>query len=85
MSSAKTTTPTVECKVIRNIDWDGFINDFMENIHIIEIKPKGDGKYIKLLTSTYINLMRVGFFLLRENPLKVFSVVIQIYSSWCTT
>ena len=30
-----------ECKVIRNIDWDGFINDFMKEIHIIEIKPKG--------------------------------------------
>ena len=41
MSSAKTTIPTVECKVIRNIDWDGFINDFMKEIHIIEIKPKG--------------------------------------------
>ena len=40
MSSAKTTTPSVECEVIRNIDWDGFINDFMENIHIIKIKPK---------------------------------------------
>ena len=38
MSSAKTTIPTVECKVIRNIDWDGFINDFMKEIHIIEIK-----------------------------------------------
>ena len=23
-----------------NIDWNGFINDFMENIHIIKIKPK---------------------------------------------
>ena len=34
MSSAKTTIPTVECKVIRNIDWDGFINDFMKEIHI---------------------------------------------------
>ena len=27
MSSAKTTIPTVECKVIGNIDWDGFINN----------------------------------------------------------
>ena len=40
MSLAKTTIPTVECKVIGNIDWDGFINDFMKEIHIIEIKPK---------------------------------------------
>ena len=40
MSSAKTTIPTVECKVIGNIDWDGFINNFMKEIHIIEIKPK---------------------------------------------
>ena len=40
MISAKMTTPTVECKVTRNINWDGFINDFMENIHIIKIKPK---------------------------------------------
>ena len=43
MSSAKTTIPTVECKLIWNIEWDrdGFINDFMKEIHIIEIKPKG--------------------------------------------
>ena len=31
--------PTVECKVIGNIDWNGFINDFMKEIHIIEVKP----------------------------------------------
>ena len=30
-----------ECKVIGNIDWNGFINDFMKEMHIIEIKPKG--------------------------------------------
>ena len=41
MSSAKANIPTVECKVIRNIDWDGFINDFMKEIHIIKIKLKG--------------------------------------------
>ena len=40
MSSAKTTIPIVECKVIGNIDWDGFRNNFMKEIHIIEIKPK---------------------------------------------
>ena len=40
MSSAKTTISTVECKVIGNIDWNGFINNLMENIHIIKIKPK---------------------------------------------
>ena len=43
MSSAKTTIPTVECKVIRNIDHgmeDGFINDFIKEIYIIEYKPK---------------------------------------------
>ena len=34
MSSAKTTIPTVECKVIGNIDRNGFINDFMKEIHI---------------------------------------------------
>ena len=28
-------SPTVECKVIGNIDWNGFINDFMKEIHII--------------------------------------------------
>ena len=50
MSSAKTTIPTVECKVIGNIDWDGFINYFMKEIHIID-----------LLTFTYISLIRVGF------------------------
>ena len=41
MTSANTTISTVECKVIWNIDWDGIINDFMKEIHIIEIKPKG--------------------------------------------
>ena len=40
MSSAKTTIPTVECKVIWNIDRDGFINDFMKEIYTIEIKYK---------------------------------------------
>ena len=46
----------------------------MKEIHIIEIKPKGKGRYINLLkfTYNYINLMRVGFFLLRANPLKAF-------------
>ena len=39
--SVKTTIPTVECEVIGNIDWDGFIYDLMEDIQIIEIKPKG--------------------------------------------
>ena len=29
----------VEFNVIGNIDWDGFINYFMKEIHIIEIKP----------------------------------------------
>ena len=29
------------CRVIGNIDWDGFINNFMKKIHIIEINPKG--------------------------------------------
>ena len=41
MSSVKTTITTVECKVIRNADWDGLINDFMKEIHIIEIEPIG--------------------------------------------
>ena len=41
VSSAKTTIPTVEWKVIGFIDWDGFLNDFMKEIHTIEIKPKG--------------------------------------------
>ena len=36
MSSAKTTIPIVECKVIGNIDWNGFIHDFMKEIHIIK-------------------------------------------------
>ena len=27
----------VWCKVIGKIDWNGFINDFMKNIDIIEI------------------------------------------------
>ena len=40
MSSAKTTIPTVEYKVIGNIDWNCFINDFIKVIHIIEIKLK---------------------------------------------
>ena len=41
MSSAKTTIPTVECEVIGNIDRNCYIHDFMKEIHIIEIKPKG--------------------------------------------
>ena len=41
MRSVKTTIPTVECQVIGNIDCDGFIYDLMEDIQIIEIKPKG--------------------------------------------
>ena len=70
MSPAK----TVECNVIGNIDWNGFIHDLMKDIHIIAfaIKPEGYGRYIHLLTFTYVNLMRVGFFLLRENPLNSF-------------
>ena len=28
------------CKVIGNIDWNGFINDFMKNTDIINITPK---------------------------------------------
>ena len=62
MSSAKTTIPTVECKVIGNIDWNGFYKRFYERIKW----------YISLLTFTYINLMRVGFSLLRKNPSKEF-------------
>ena len=34
----------------------------MKEIHIIEIKPKGKRRYINLLTFTYINHTRVGFF-----------------------
>ena len=41
MSSAKTTIPTVECEVIWNIDWNGFIKYFMKEIRIIEFEPKG--------------------------------------------
>ena len=36
----KTTISTIKCKVVRHIDWDGFINNFMKDIHIIEIKLK---------------------------------------------
>ena len=40
-------------------------------------------RYINLLTLTYINIMRVGFFLLRQNsPKAFFSGMIQIYLSW---
>ena len=42
MSSAKTTIPTVGCKVIGNIDWDGFINNFMRFISLkLNLKDKG--------------------------------------------
>ena len=44
MSSAKTTIPTVERKVIGNIDWNGFINDFMKEIYIKKIR-----NYVKIM------------------------------------
>ena len=52
--AAKTTIPTVECKVIGHIDWNGFIADFMKAIHIIEIKPEGLGSYIEFFTFSLI-------------------------------
>ena len=55
-----------------NIDWNGFINDFMKEIHIIVILN---------LTFTYINLMRIGFFSSERIHLRHFSGTIQIYSS----
>ena len=37
----KTTIPTVECKVMVILTGMVFINDFMKEIHVIEIKPEG--------------------------------------------
>ena len=36
----------IKCKVVGHIYWNGFINNFMKEIHIIEIKPTEKGKYI---------------------------------------
>ena len=38
---------TVEYKVIWNIDWNGFKNDFMKEIHIIEIQQTSIRMYPK--------------------------------------
>ena len=35
----KTTISIMKCKIVGPIYWNGFINNFMKEIHIIEIKP----------------------------------------------
>ena len=39
LSTAKATISIITCKVVGHIYWNGFINNFMKEIHIIEIKP----------------------------------------------
>ena len=49
---------TINCKVVGHIDWNGFINNFMKETHIIEIKHNIEKwKYINLLTFSYIKFM----------------------------
>ena len=39
MCTAKTTISEIKSKIFGQIDRNGFINNFMKEIHIIEIKP----------------------------------------------
>ena len=38
MRTAKATISIITCKVVGHIHWNGFINNFMKEIHIIENK-----------------------------------------------
>ena len=57
MRNAKATISIITCKVVGHIYWNGFINNFMKEIHIIEIEPTELGKYNNLLTFSYINFI----------------------------